>query len=60
MNEDAGDGVFTVYLFHSLQETEIKETDFKPLRVSKTVEETTLRNFHLKLITEEFSFEEIA
>lgn len=36
------------------------ETVFKPLRVSKTVEETTLRNFHLKLITEEFAFEEIA
>lgn len=52
--------VFTVYVFYSLQETEIKETDFKPLRVSKTVEETTLRSFHLKLITEEFSFEEIA
>lgn len=38
----------------------IMETVFKPLRVSKTVEETTLRNFHLKLITEEFAFEEIA
>lgn len=52
-----GMDAFTVYLFDSLQETEVKETDFKPLRVSKT-EETTFKNFQLKLIIEEFYFED--
>lgn len=53
-----GMDAFTVYLFYSLQETEVKETDFKPLRVSKTAEETTFKKFQLKLIIEEFSFKE--
>lgn len=49
---------FTVYLLYSLQETGVKETDFKPLRVSQAAEETTFRNFQLKLIIGEFFFKE--
>lgn len=58
VDEDAGNGCFHWLLFYSVQETGVKETDFKPLRDSKAAEKTTFRNFQLKLIIEEFSFGE--
>lgn len=58
VDEDAGNGCFHWLLFYSLQETGVKDTDFKPLRDSKAAEKTTFRNFQLKLIIEEFSFGE--